>query len=147
MGGFDFEALKAALSGLVDELEPAPCAPQECAEWETVCFDGAEPDNSGWRALLEKHTESAKTFEIHCWSDETAEIALALEYGAVKKSRWRHGTIVEGAVTPELRTLLLTLPKPAAADGYNKMTPFFTVIFDNGFSSEHYGTENHIKKT
>jgi hypothetical protein len=24
------------------------------------------------------------------------------------------------------------------------MTPFFSIIFENGFSSEHYGTEIHI---
>jgi len=24
------------------------------------------------------------------------------------------------------------------------MTPFFSIFFDNGFSSSHYGTENYI---
>jgi hypothetical protein len=26
----------------------------------------------------------------------------------------------------------------------NKMTSFFSIFFENGFSSEHYGTEFHI---
>ena len=44
-------------------------------------------------------------------------------------------------VTPEFVRYLLSLPKPANDGGYNKMTPFFTIVLSNGFWSEHYGTE------
>ncbi len=27
------------------------------------------------------------------------------------------------------------------------MTPFFSIFFENGFSSEHYGTEFHVLST
>lgn len=30
---------------------------------------------------------------------------------------------------------------PEDSELYDKMTPFFSIFFDNGFSSEHYGTE------
>ncbi len=137
--------LEEKLSALIGELTPVPCEPEGIVPSELVCFDGTEPDNTRWKALMVEHLASASRFEIHCWSDETEAIALALRFGAVKPYDWKHGTVIEGEVTEAFRAFLLDLPAPGrGADGYNKMTPFFTVFLDNGFSSEHYGTENVV---
>ena len=37
-----------------------------------------------WRRLLEKNLLHARRFELHCWSDETPWLRLALEYGVPK---------------------------------------------------------------
>ena len=137
--------LEEKLSSLIGELTPVPFAPEEAAPCELVCFDGTEPDDTRWKALMAEHLASASRFEIHCWSDETEAIALALRFGAVKPFDWKHGTVIAGTVTEEFRAFLLDFPAPGrSADGYNKMTPFFTIFLDTGFSSEHYGTENVV---
>ena len=82
---------------------------------KSLYFDAAEPDSQRWKMLVEKHAKRAQTF----------------------------GTVISGPVTPEFLHMLLCLPKPMDTEIYNKMTPFFSIFFDNGFSSEHYGTELH----
>ena len=47
-------------------------------------------------------------------------------------------------MTPAFIDFLLSLPKPADTEIYNKMTPFFSLFLDTGFSSEHYGTELYL---
>lgn len=132
--------LEAALEGVVFDLKPVPAdaVPTEC---ETLTLDGTEPDNTRWRTWMETALTGAKTFEIHCWAEETEWIRFALQYGAEKPSDWKHGTIVEGPVIPEFTAMLLTLPKPSDREIYNKMTPFFSIFLDNGYESAHYGTE------
>ena len=88
--------------------------------------------------------KTANTFEIHCWAEETAEISMALSFGTPKKDSWEYGEIIEGQVTPEFTTFLLSLPKPTDTDLYNKMMPFFTIALDNGIWYEHYGTELNV---
>ena len=66
------------------------------------------------------------------------------EPGNLKESDWQHGKIIAGSITPEFASMLLALPKPTDTDIYNKMTPFFNVFLDSGFSSSHYGTEIYI---
>ena len=66
---------------------------------------------------------------------------MALRYGRLKETGWSYGKVIEGKVTEEMVDFLLSLPKPTDTEVYNKMTPFFSVFLDNGFSSEHYGTE------
>ena len=90
--------------------------------------------------MLQKLT-SASFFEIHCWSDEAALVEQILKFGSIKQSKWKSGYIVIGKITPEFVDFLLNLPKPSDTYAYNKMTPFFSIFLDNGFSSEHYGTE------
>lgn len=111
---------------------------------ETIVFDGTELDNSKWKALISTYLETAKTFEIHCWNEEVEEMRLAQLYGVFKESDWKYGKIIFGEVTALFRNGILSLPKPLDTEIYNKMTPFFSVFLDNGFSSEHYGTENNI---
>lgn len=141
-----FQDLQRSLADMIGSLDPVPYQPTESAEYDTVTFDGTEKDNRRWKALLRSNIASATKFEIHCWSEETTEINLALQYGSIKPMPWKFGTVIEGNVTPEFIDMLLSLPKPPlSSNGYNMMTPFFTVIFDNGFSSNHYGTENHFQ--
>ncbi len=85
--------------------------------------------------------KTAKTFEIHCWNMEQEEIDRALLFGEVKESCWKYGKIIKGIVTPEFTNYILNTPKSTDTEIYNKMTPFFTIALDNGFGSEHYGTE------
>ena len=78
-------------------------------------------------------------------SDYQAEVIRFVDkvegYGKQKDADWRYGKIIAGNVTPEFCAFLLGIPKPADTELYNKMTPFFTISLDNGFWSEHYGTE------
>jgi len=138
--------LHSVLESQIDALEPAPVQQIDEAEWETVSFDGTEKDNSAWLALISEYIRSATSFEIQCWEDEVEEMILALQYGDIKPSNWKKGTIVEGTVTPDFIRMVLEMPKPKDREIYNKMTPFFDIAFDNGFSSQHYGTEVIIKK-
>jgi len=134
---------KALLDGIA-ALEPVPAEAVEAiieSMRDMITFDRDEKDNEKWKALLGEYLASAKTFEIHCWSDEPQWIELALRFGAVKDTGWRHGTVVEGQVTEAFTAMLLGQPKPKDIGIYNKMTPFFSIFLDNGFSSSHYGTE------
>ena len=97
--------------------------------------------NEEWKKIIEPKLKTSKAFEIHCWEDERNEIEMALRYGKIKKTDWAHGTVIEGEVTPEFIHFILSLPKPTDTEVYNKMTPFFDIVLDNGFWSEHYGTE------
>ena len=126
---------------LVRELKPAPFPPENPAEQWSVALDGAEETNSRWQTYMSTALKTARAFEIHCWAEETECIELVLHYGKQKDTDWRYGKIVAGDVTPEFCTFLLGLPKPTDTELYNKMTPFFTISLDNGFWSEHYGTE------
>lgn len=141
----DFDALKpdmtAVLTDLIVELTPVSAIPVSVSFAEPVCFDYTEPDNTRWLAMMEDALQTAKTFEIHCWKEETEAIALALGYGAVKDSDWRYGRVIGGTVTAEFVEMLLSQPKPTDTEAANKMTPFFNIFFDNGFQSCHWGTE------
>ena len=104
-------------------------------------FDAAEMNNLRWKKIMSKQLKMAKTFEIHCWNEEQKEIKMVLPFGELKESCWKYGKIIHGPVTPEFIEYILSLPKPTDTEIYNKMTPFFTIALDNGFWSEHYGTE------
>lgn len=93
-----------------------------------------------WKTLMEEKLKTATSFEIHCWENENQWYLLALNYGTEKKTTWS-GKIVRGAVTPAFCDMLLGLAEPTDKEIDNKFTPFFSVFLDNGFSSEHYGTE------
>ena len=108
-----------------------------------MTFDRSEKDNSKWIKLISGYLATAKTFEIHCWNEETEWIELALKYGKLKDDDWKYGKIIVGAVTPQFVQMLLNLPKPTDTDIENKMTPFVNVFLDGNFQSCHYGTENY----
>lgn len=137
----ELKDLNNALSGLIGELKPSPITPENAAEHWSVELDGTEKTNSRWITYMSDALKTAKTFEIHCWAEETECIELALQYGKQKDADWRYGKIIAGNVTPEFCAFLLGIPKPTDTELYNKMTPFFTISLDNGFWSEHYGTE------
>ena len=110
---------------------------------EVIPLDG--PDRAGslekWRELIQQFALFARRFELHCWEDEETAIALAKQYGEEKANNWAHGRIFAGAVTPAFVQMLLTQPLPEDCETAQRLTPFFSVFLDNGFSSEHYGTE------
>ncbi len=105
-------------------------------DWNIECYDYEQ-----WRSILREELASATAYEIHCWNEESEWIKIALQYGYKKEFDWSYGTVIVGVVNPEFVKLILGLPKPKDIDIYNKMTPFFSIFLDTGFSSEHYGTE------
>lgn len=133
--------IEDTLPGLISELKSEPYPVEDAAKQWFVELDGTEETNSRWQIHVFNALKTAKTFEIHCWADETECIDLALQYGKQKDSDWQYGKIITGDVTPKFCDFLLGLPKPTDTELYNKMTPFFTISLDNGFWSEHYGTE------
>lgn len=146
MGKDILKNISDILCDILPSLEPASCQPSDYNEYQFVNFDRTEKDNSKWKKLISENISTAKTFEIHCWEDETDEISMALKYGVINETSWKLGSVIKGNITDDFKSMLLSLPKPSDTDTYNKMTPFFSIFFDNGFSSEHYGTENHIRR-
>ena len=138
-----FKKLKEALTEVIMDLKPATI-PEEPVEFEMVTLDRTETDNSKWLSYITAALDGVKTFEIHCWNEETEWIELALRFGQLKDDGWRHGKIITGAVTPEFKQMLLGQPKPTDTELYNKMTPFFNVFLDDKFQSCHYGTELYL---
>ncbi len=138
-----FDDLKKALSETITDLKPVPI-PDEVVKFKEVLLDRSEADNSKWLSYITAALDSTKTFEIHCWNEETEWIELALHYGYLKESDWQHGKIIAGSVTPEFTSMLLALPKPTDTEIYNKMTPFFNIFLDDKFQSCHYGTELYV---
>ena len=135
--------LEKALSGAIMDLKPAPI-PDETLECELVTLDRSETDNARWLSYITAALKDAKTFEIHCWNEETEWIELALRYGRLKDDDWQYGKIITGDITPEFVQMLLEQPKPTDTEIDNKMTPFFNVFLDDKFQSCHYGTELYV---
>lgn len=133
--------IESTLTGWIADLKPAPAEPVESKLTESVYFDYSEKDNAHFLALLTDALKNAKTFEIHCWNEETDEIALALKYGKLKESDWSYGKVIIGEVTPEFIKMILSQPKPTDIEAANKMTPFFNIFLDDTFQSSHWGTE------
>lgn len=138
-----FEDLKNTLADAIMDLKPAPI-PDAAIEFDEVTLDRSEVDNSKWLSYITTALKDAKSFEIHCWNEESEWIELALQHGKPKDDDWRHGKIIAGDVTPEFVQMLLGLPKPTDTEIYNKMTPFFNVFLDSKFQSCHYGTELYL---
>ena len=138
-----FKDLENALSGAIMDLKPAP-VPDNPPQFEMVTLDRSEQDNRKWLSYVAAALTSAKTFEIHCWNEESEWIEFALRYGRLKEDDWCYGKIVTGEVTPEFKQMLLSQPKPTDIEIENKMTPFFNVFLDDTFQSCHYGTELYI---
>lgn len=110
-------------------------------ETAEIKIDTTALTNDEWKKIMDAKLNTATHFEIHCWNEEQEELEMALQYGTIQTSDWEYGKIVAGTVTAAFTDYLLSLPKPVDTDIYNKMTPFFSIFLDNGFSSEHYGTE------
>lgn len=137
------DKLEKALSGAIMNLKPAPI-PDESLECELVTLDRGETDNAKWLAYITAALKDAKTFEIHCWNEESEWIELALRYGTLKDDDWQYGKIITGDVTPEFVQMLLGQLKPTDTEIDNKMTPFFNVFLGDKFQSCHYGTELYL---
>ena len=63
-------------------------------------------DKRWWNDLVKACAVVGDTFEIHCWSDETAEIMAALRYGQKVKTSWSGGTVIRGRITREFLSFL-----------------------------------------
>ena len=111
---------------------------------EIQLMDNYLKDNCYWKKLISRFAMVGLKFEIHCWREETEEIKAALEFGKKKITDWELGTIIEGIIDDTFINMLHNTTKPSDTKIYNKMTPFFSIFIENGFSSEHYGTEIHI---
>ena len=131
------DGLTKALAGLkTNEIPP------EKAALELVFLDlNEEGSYQRWKELTGRALKRAKTFEIHCWSEERDWIETALSYGAVKESDWAYGTIIAGPVTPEFCRMLLSQPPVEEMKWEWKWTPFFNLNLDEILFSSHYGTE------
>ena len=103
-------------------------------------------DKKWWNEIVRACAVVGDPFEIHCWSDESAEVQAALQFGHKVTSTWREGTVIRGRITKEFLSFLMEAPKPQDTEIYNKMTQFFTIIFGNTLHSEHYGTEIIISR-
>jgi len=97
--------------------------------------------NDRWKEIMEPHLRESRSFEIHCWNEETEAIQQALAFGQIKETVWQYGTVICGEVTRAFIQHILSTEKPADTEIYDKMTPYFSIFLDDGFSSEHYGTE------
>lgn len=104
------------------------------------------PDKRWWNDIVNACAVVGDMFEIHCWSDERSEVKAALRFGHKVTSTWREGTVIRGRITKEFLSFLTEASKPQDTDIYNKMTPFFSIIFGNTLHSEHYGTEVIISR-
>lgn len=113
---------------------------------DTISLASLPPEDRfpAWQSILARKARTAKTFEIHCWEEEREWIQTTLSYGTKKEAGWAHGQVITGPVTEEFLYMLLHQPKPEDGSAYDKLTPFFSIFFDNGFSSEFYGTELHV---
>ena len=136
--------LEKVLTEQIIELEVNEKSFCETEMYDEVYFDRMEKDNSKWLKLMTEALKSAKTFEIHCWNEETEWIELALRYGRLKDDDWQYGKIITGDITPEFVQMLLEQPKPTDTEIDNKMTPFFNIFLDDKFQSCHYGTELYL---
>ncbi len=104
-------------------------------------FDaGSYTPNDRWKEIIEPHLRKSKSFEIHCCNEEKEAIRQALSFGKMK-DQGQYETVIAGEVTGAFIRCILSAAKPADTEIYNKMTPFFSIFLDDGFSSEHYGTE------
>lgn len=106
--------------------------------------DNSLKDNHYWKKLISMFAVAGLKFEIHCWNEETEEIKGALAFGKEKTSDWAFGRIIEGIIDEKFIEMIHHTIKPQDTEIYNKMTPFFSIFIENGFYSEHYGTEIHI---
>lgn len=104
------------------------------------------PDKKWWNEIVRACAVVGDPFEIHCWHDERAEAKAALQFGHKVTSTWWEGTVIQGRITKEFLSYLTESSKPDDTEIYNKMTPFFTIVFGNKLHSEHYGTEIIISK-
>lgn len=111
-----------------------------------ILVDRRYTDKQWWNEIVRACAVVGDPFEIHCWSDESVEVKAALQFGHKVTSTWREGTVIRGRITKEFLSFLTEAPKPQDTEIYNKMTPFFTIIFGNTLHSEHYGTEIIISR-
>ena len=91
------------------------------------------PEKKWWNEIVRACAIVDDVFEIHCWSDESAEVKAALQFGHKVTSTWREGTVIRGRITKEFLSFLTEAQKPQDTEIYNKMTPFINIFLDDSF--------------
>ena len=79
------------LKNLIGGMTVNPAAQAETVERQAVYLDRSETTDRRWKALVSERLKTAKTFEIHCWSEESEWIQVALQYGELRQTNWVHG--------------------------------------------------------
>ena len=110
-----------------------------------ISVGNSADNNLWWKDLLRLYAVPGEYFEIHCWSDERKELQVAEQFGERACYGMPDMKIIHGTLTEKLISFLLNEKKPSDCDCYNKMTPFFTILIGEYFSSEKYGTEIILK--
>ena len=67
----DIKELENILGESIGALKPVPYEPTDVVEYEEITLDRTEKDNSRWLVYISSALEDAKSFEIHCWNEET----------------------------------------------------------------------------
>lgn len=96
-----------------------------------------------WQELIERFTHEGEEFELRLWEDERDCLNPLLPYLASIPNTETTETVYRGVLTATTKALLFAA-EVGDADGFVKLTPFFTLIFFSEavvLSSEHYGTE------
>ena len=96
-------------------------------------IDNHLKDNYFWKELIKLFAVIGQTFEIHCWNEETFEIAMALQLGKQKFTDWEYGVIIEGVIDDNFIDTLCHIEKPLNNEISNKMIPFFSIFWKMGF--------------
>ena len=138
-----FKGLENAIFELVTNLKVTNEESSNIVLNESVIFDDFDNDHPRWIELITPYLVLAKSFEIHCWNEETEWINIALQYGELKNNDWKYGKVIEGHVTSEFIQMIIETSKSKDFDYYHKMTPLFNVFLDDIFQSCHYGIENY----
>ena len=111
----------------------------------TLSTSNMKMNNDWWNQVFTLLAQKASYFRVHCWNDEIDEISHAKKFGHILTTSWKHGVIIEGQISDSFIHSITSSYSATQRNGYNMMTPFFTIELDNIFSSSHYGTEVFIE--
>ncbi len=134
----DWDKMAQALQEAAAQLEPVQSTPQDPQAQSAAWIALTAKDAAVWKKRIGAALKRARTFELHCWREEEAQIVRALRYGQVKRqTQWPYGVIVTGPVTPAFSSMIVE----TKAEDPDHLTPFFGIFLDRHFSSGHYGLE------
>lgn len=114
--------------------------------------------NDWWKQLIKIYAVPGQSYEIHCWNEDLPAIEKALKYGHIKQNNsvlgktisdniiavWEYGKIITGIIDDGFIAMLCDCDIHLSDNGFCEMTNFFSIFFENDFSSEHYGRELHF---
>ena len=110
---------------------------------EILALDATEPDNQRWKALVEQYAKPPLPLKSTAGTKKQSGSRLRCNTAITSKPIGRSARSFPGRSRRNFSKCFSACPNHRH-EIYNKMTPFFSIFFDNGFSSEHYGTELHV---